>query len=88
MTMTFGMQLTDYKGNTMKKHKRTFNGYLPRVDVKGTFDNPNYQFILQIPVMMERGYDKRNEYDCFVDPFEEFESVINIASMLFDAFNP
>lgn len=80
------MQLIDYKGNIMKKHKKTFNGYLPRVDIDGTFDNPNYSVILQVPVRMERGYDKRNEYDCLVDPFEEFTRVLNIASILFDVF--
>lgn len=70
----------------MKKHKKTFNGYLPRIDIDGTFDNPNYSVILKIPVTMEQGYDERNEYDCLVDPFEEFARVLDIASVLLGAF--
>lgn len=68
------------------KHRKTFNGYLPSVDVKGTLDNPNYNFVLEVPIVMKQGYDRKNEYDCFVDPFEEFDSVIDIASVLFNMF--
>ena len=66
------------------KRKKVFNGYLPRIEVKGTFDNPNYSVSLYVPVAMERGYDKRENYDCMVDPMEELFTVIEIVNKLFN----
>ena len=66
------------------KRKKVFNDYLPRIEIKGTFDNPNYSVSLYTPVVMEEGYDKQENYDCMVDPMEELFTVIEIVNKLFN----